>query len=249
MNIQDIESLLNRLLKWQGVAISFLLMALILLKFFGPSATGTPPDRAIMDVGGLMDDAKNFGERRIITVDFVDRPLFRPDRRPPPALASATDSAKAEAAREDSEVAEPLRGVTATGVFASGDTSGVFLKAEGGERSRVQVGENYEGWVLASVDATGANFVAGARRARVALELNFNPVVLAEQLVDTVAEVGSDDSSNFKAERGKSGADTHSESADKREDNGGAPRQGLTFDSIMQERMRGRETQERERRE
>jgi len=149
---------------------------------------------------------------------------------------------------QDSEKVESLDGVTATGVFASGDTSGVFLKAEGGERARVQVGDDYEGWVLASVDANGADFTAGARRARVALELNFNPVVLAERLT-LDADVASDNSSTSTGETGKSGADTRPDSADKGEDNAGARRQALTFDSMMQERMRGRDTQERERRE
>lgn len=250
MNASYVELQLGRLLKWLGAAIGVSLMVLLLLNVIGPSVKGTPPDKAIMDVEGLMSVTRDLGERRITTVDFVDRPLFRPDRRQPPDLASTATAAKTEeTAPEDGEAVESLDGVMATGVFASGDTSGVFLKAEGRGRSRIQVGEDYEGWVLASVDATGANFTAGARRARVPLELNFNPVVLVEQLAASVAEVGGDDASNFNAESGKAGADTRSKSADKREDNGGAPRQALTFDGIMQERMRGRETQERERSE
>ena len=90
--------------------------------------------------------------------------------------------------------------------------------------------------------------MAGARRARVALELNFNPVVLAER-VSLDADVASDNNSASAGEMGKSGADTRSESVDSGEDNAGAPRQALTFDSIMQERMRGRDTQERKRSE
>jgi hypothetical protein len=245
MIVHDLESLLPRLLKWLAAAIGVSLVVLLLLNIFGPSAKGTPPDQAILDVGGLMDDATNFGKRRITTVDFVDRPLFRPDRRQPPDLASNVTTAKPEAAPEGGEAVESLDGVTATGVFASGDTSGVFLKAEGGERTRIQVGDDYEGWVLASVDATGANFLAGDRRARVELVLNFNPVVLVEQLVAPVAEVGSDDSSTFNAEAGNSGAETRPESADKGEDNAGAPRQALTFDNMMQDRMLGQEAQER----
>ena len=247
MNVYDLESFLSRLLKWLAAAIGVLMMVLFALKLFGPSVEGTPPDQAILEIGSLMDET-DLSERLITTVDFVDRPLFRSDRRPPPELASTTNSVKAEAAPPGSEAAESLKGVTATGVFASGDTSGVFLKAEGGERSRVQVGDNFEGWVLASVDATGANFMAGGRRARVALELNFNPVVLAEPVAPG-ADLASENSSASAGETNTSGIETRSESADKREDNGGAPRQALTFDSIMQERMRGRETQERERRE
>ena len=253
MNVSDLESFLSRLLKWLGASIGISLVVLLLLNIIEPSVKGTLPDKAIMDVEGLMSVTRDLGERRITTVDFVDRPLFRPDRRQPPDLVSTTTAAKTEKVPEDGEAVESLDGVMATGVFASGNTSGVFLKAEGGGRSRIQVGEDYEGWVLASVDATGANFTAGARRARVPLELNFNPVVLVEQLAASVAEVGGDDASNFNAESGKAGADTHSESADKGEDNAGAPRQALTFDSIMQERtqerMREREAQERERRE
>ena len=249
MNVDDCESLLRRLLKWLATAISVSLLVLLLLNIVGPSLKGTPPDQAILDIAGLMDAATDISERRITTVDFVDRPLFRPDRRPPPErVASATNQDKAEAMLRDSEKVESLDGVTATGVFASGDASGVFLKAEGGERSRVQVGDDYQGWVLASVDASGANFVAGARRARVDLELNFNPVIPSEPFTP-VTGAASDDSTTFIGETGNSGADSRPESAEKGEDNADAPRQALTFDSIMQDRMRGRDAEERQRRE
>ena len=248
MNVSDLESRLGRVLKWLGAAIGVSLVILLLLTVIGPSVKGTPPDEAILEIGSLMDEA-NRSERLITTVDFVDRPLFRPDRRQPPDLALNVTTEKPEAVAEDAEAVESLDGVVATGVFASGEVSGVFLKSEGGERSRIQVGEDYEGWVLASVDATGANFTSGARRARVALELNFNPVVLVEQLVASVAEGGSDDPANTSTQTGSSSAATRSGSVNSGEDNAGAPRQALTFDSIMQERMRGRETQERERRE
>jgi hypothetical protein len=248
MNVYDLESFLSRLLKSLAAAISVSLTVLLLLNIFGPSVKGAPPDQAIMDVAGLMDAAGDSRERRITTVDFVDRPLFRPDRRQPPDLVSTSTKTQSDAALESSEKIESLEGVMATGVFASGDTSGVFLKAEGGERSRVQVGDNFEGWVLQSVDATGANFMAGGRGARVALQLNLNPVVLADPVAPD-ANLASDNSSASTGETSTSGADSRSGSADKREDNGGAPRQALTFDSMMQDRMRGRETQERERRE
>ena len=249
MNVYDLESFLGRLLKWLAAAVGLSLMILLLLNIFGPSLKGTPPDQAIMDIAGLLDAAADVGERRITTVDFVDRPLFRQDRRPPPdTMGSATNRDKAEAMLQDSEKVESLDGVTATGVFASGDTSGVFLKAEGAGRSRVQVGDDYQGWVLASVDASGANFVAGARRARVDLKLNFNPVIASEPFTP-VAGAASDDSTTFIGETGNSGADSRPESAENGEDNAGAPRQALTFDSMMQDRMRGRETQERERSE
>ena len=247
MNVRDVEALLSRLLKWLAAAIGVSLMVLLMLKLVDPSVEGTPPDQAILEIGSLTNDA-DLSERLITTVDFVDRPLFRIDRRPPPDLVPSVTGTKPEKALANSEAVESLDGVTATGVFKSGDTSGVFLKAEGGERARVQVGDDYEGWVLASVDANGADFTAGARRARVALELNFNPVVLAERLT-LDADVASDNSSTSTGETGKSGADTRPDSADKGEDNAGAPRQALTFDSMMQERMRGRETQEPERRE
>ena len=247
MNVCDLEALLGRLLKWLSVTIGMSLVVLLVLKLFDPSVKGVPPDQAIMDVVGLMGDA-NSSERLITTVDFVDRPLFRIDRRPPPDLVPSATGTKPEKALSNREAVESLDGVTATGVFKSGDTSGVFLKAEGGERARVQVGDEYEGWVLASVDASGADFTAGVRLARVALELNFNPVVLAERLTPD-ADVATDNSSASTVESRKSGADKRPESADKGEDNAGAPRQGLTFDSMMQERMRGRDTQERERRE
>jgi len=211
MNVLNVEAVLNRLLKWLAVAIGISLLFLILLKIIGPAVKGTPPDQAILDVEGLVE-AAGFSDRRITTVDFVDRPLFRPDRKQPPDLALTAIAAKPEAALVTSEAVESLDGVIATGVFKSGDISGVFLKAERGERSRVQVGDNFEGWVLASVDASGADFTAGARRARVALELNFNPVVLAERLT-LDADVASDNSSAPTGEAGKSDADSRPESA------------------------------------
>lgn len=247
MNVRDVEALLSRLLKWLAAAIGVSLMVLLVLKLFDPSVKGMPPDQTILEIASLTDDA-DLSERLITTVDFVDRPLFRIDRRPPPDLVPSATRTKPGEALANSEAVESLDGVIATGVFKSGDTSGVFLKAEGGERARVQVGDEHEGWVLASVDASGADFTAGARRARVALELNLNPVVLAERLA-LDADVASDNSSASTQENGKSGADTRPEPADKGEDNAGAPRQALTFDSMMQERMRERDTQERERRE
>ena len=117
MNIFELESLLGRLLKCLAAAIGVLLMVLLLLSIFGPSVKGTPPDQAIMDVARLMDAASDFRERRITTVDFVDRPLFRVDRRPPPDLVPNARVAKPEEALADSEAVEALDGVTATGVF------------------------------------------------------------------------------------------------------------------------------------
>lgn len=244
MNVLDVEVVLNRLLKWLAVAIGIFLLALILLKIIGPAVKGTPPDQAILDVDGLMD-AASFSDRRITTVDFVDRPLFRPDRRPPPEVVPAANNPNDDLVPVDNQLAESFRGVIATGVFASGGSSGVFLTADSGERSRVQVGDGYEGWVLASVDETGANFVAGARRARVDLRLNFNPVLLAEP-VSPVAEVESSGALISDRETGESSADSRSESAEKGEDNAVAPRQRLTFDSIMRDRVRAQETQEQQ---
>lgn len=247
MNVLDVEAVLNRLLKWLAVAIGIFLLVLILLKIIGPAVKGTPPDQAVLDVKELMS-AAGFSDRRITTVDFVDRPLFRPDRRPPPEVVPAANNPSDDLVPVDNQLAESLRGVIATGVFASEDISGVFLATDSGERSRVQVGDGYEGWVLASVDETGANFVAGARRARVDLRLNLNPVLLAEP-VAPVAEVESSDAAISDGETGESSADSRPESAEKGEDNAVAPRQRLTFDSIMRDRVRAQETQQQQRSE
>ena len=245
MKTQALETRINRLLKRLAIAIAAAMLLLLGLKLVGPSVEGTPPDPAILDISALTGSGSAVIDRRVATVDFVDRPLFRTDRRPPPERQLSSNEAKAQAASARDESTESLEGVTATGVFSSGDLSGVLIKVDGGQRSRVTVGEDYEGWLLESVDAAGATFVAGARRARVDLLLNFNPALLAEPTTPLESNAPAD----APTESAKSSPDTRSDLADKGEDNAGAPRQGLTFDSMMQERMRGRETQERERRE
>ena len=246
MKAQDLEARIDQFLKRLAIAIAVAMLLLLGLKLVGPSVEGTPPDPAILDISALTGSGSAAIDRQVATVDFVDRPLFRTDRRPPPERQSSSNETKAEAASAaQDETTESLEGVTATGVFSSGDMSGVFIKVEGGQRSRVRVGEDYEGWLLESVDAAGATFVAGARRARVDLLLNFNPALLAEPTTFLESNAPAD----APTESAKSNSDMRSELADKGEDNAGAPRQALTFDSMMQERMRGRETQERERRE
>jgi len=94
----------------------------------------------------------------LASFDFVDRPLFRADRRPAPeTLVDSTPVPK----RKPMQETEKLEGFSLTGVFSSGVVQGVMLRSDDGDRIRVNLGDTLEGLTLRSVDARSAVFVSG----------------------------------------------------------------------------------------
>ena len=90
------------------------------------------------------------------------RPLFWQSRRPTSAPTSSfqdDDELRSAASRE-------LKQLEVTGVFGAGDLSGAII-AHKGERMRLLVGDEVEGWTLISVDPDQVVFAsAGARDVR-----------------------------------------------------------------------------------
>ena len=94
---------------------------------------------------------------------MVERPLLQSDRRPPAVDKVATNEP------------DPLANVQLLGVFGSGTTGGVLLKAE--ERvSRLRVGERTGRWTLQAVGAAQADFItADGRRSSLVLQRQPQP--------------------------------------------------------------------------
>lgn len=76
--------------------------------------------------------------------NLLQRPLFAPDRRPPPPPNAVTD---------------PMANIQLLGVF-SGSNGGVLARVDGSVR-RVRVGEGVGSWTLKSVEGRTATFAQG----------------------------------------------------------------------------------------
>ena len=87
------------------------------------------------------------------SLDFIFRPLFLKDRRPPEPIPDL----EAREAPPPVVVVQSLDGVELLGVFASGDNAGIIILREG-ERQRVYAGEALMGWTLTHVNSRKAIF-------------------------------------------------------------------------------------------
>lgn len=101
-----------------------------------------------------------------------DRPLFSPDRRPPPGPPEADAPTTPEMA-EPAEFRPVLVGVVA----GPGVGIAMVKKATGDGVVRVRVDEAYEGWTLSEVDERSATFVRGEERVVTTLARARAPVV------------------------------------------------------------------------
>ena len=93
------------------------------------------------------------------SVDFVFRPLFAADRRPPEDLSAPLE---VEDASEEAAAEWRLDGVNLIGVFASGDAQGAILRKTDGTRFRLTEGEEVDGWRLQRVEPRAAVFASGS---------------------------------------------------------------------------------------
>ena len=122
-----------------------------------PSVDSVPPSESLLtDLSGPLSTLDK--PVPLASFDFVDRPLFRADRRPAPkVLVDSTPAPK----REPMQETEKLEGFSLTGVFSSGVVQGVMLRSDDGDRIRVNLGDTLEGLTLRSVDSRSAVFVSG----------------------------------------------------------------------------------------
>ena len=89
--------------------------------------------------------------------DFIFRPVFALNRRPPeqPDLPSEDEAALA-AEEAEPVVVESIDGVNLLGIFGSGEVAGMIVRRDNGARQRVVVGESIKGWTLDSIGSRHA---------------------------------------------------------------------------------------------
>lgn len=104
-----------------------------------------------------------------LRAEISARPLFWSSRRPLESEPQADVVAQAQADQEKKQKPGKIDGVKLTGVFGSGEATGIIVLAKGKKR-RVMVGEEIDGWNLKSVDPSEAVFTSSGREARLALK-------------------------------------------------------------------------------
>lgn len=146
------------LVSWGAVAAVVLAAVVYLLLAPMPEAVLPVVDIAATqrpDAAGAIDAAAS---------DFVQRPLFAENRRPPPVVDATVVEPVVAAESVD------MQGYTLLGVFGAGERSGVIL-GDGKDRHRMTVGEIHaDEWLLESVAPRSAVF-SNRRRAGVTAEL------------------------------------------------------------------------------
>ena len=123
-----------------------------------------PGELSRPDISRLMGDTENADQ----SDEFVSRPLFVPGRRPIVAVKSSPVKVVKDKPAPPPKV---LENVKLLGVFSSGDSKGVILQENGGDRRRLLVGDKTGAWTLAAVEPRGAVFKSGGVESRVAMGL------------------------------------------------------------------------------
>jgi pyruvate/2-oxoglutarate dehydrogenase complex dihydrolipoamide acyltransferase (E2) component len=125
-----------------------LLALLLLLVVYGVlrlallSAPATVlPAADTLEVGNI---APRFQPDAADSSEIRSRPLFWPGRRPQEAVAASPEQPE----KTNSE----LKGVKLVGVFGAGDSAGIIVQGKNGKR-RLLVGQEMDGWELASVNS------------------------------------------------------------------------------------------------
>lgn len=143
----------------------FLLIVLLQLigftvgKLTSPSIDPLPPAADSVRVTALVT------EEAVSSVDSLrmqTRPLFWPDRRPEAEVTAAPDPDEATSGAP----ARSLQKFELTGVFGGGDSGGAIVTYKG-NRQRLLVGDEIDGWTLLSVSPGEVVFTsAGVRDVR-----------------------------------------------------------------------------------
>jgi len=139
-------------------------LGLSTLYLLPPEVTPLPPgelDRP--KLSGFIDNSPDAEQ----SDEFVSRPLFVEGRRP--LLTIKAPPTK----QVNDEPAPPkvLENVKLLGVFSSGDTKGVILQENGGDRRRLLVGDKTGAWTLSVVEAREAVFKHGKAESRITMGL------------------------------------------------------------------------------
>ena len=128
-----------------------------------PGLDASPPPESILEVDGLVAEEDPRSEPNPKSIDFIMRPLFRADRRP-----LVVEKVVQEVATQTELMGDApgsLEGVELIGVVSSGEMTSAILRTTDGKRVLLRAGQEFEGWVLQSVEARQAHFSSAASSA------------------------------------------------------------------------------------
>ena len=163
-----IEMLMGNWRRWPGlVKLSVgLIFGAVALTVVYTSLTGTP--KAVLPSKSLfkpvsVEQSIALSRPEISSTDFVLRPVFALNRKPPiEPVAPPEQTPERLESEVASEVVGTIDGVKLLGIFGSGEVAGIIIRLDTGKRERLVVGEAVNGWTLQSVTSRGANFQSDA---------------------------------------------------------------------------------------
>lgn len=111
------------------------------------NVAASPSDRPADDASGASDQPADSVDTQIASI--LDRPLFAPDRRGPPA-PKVPDQSAGPAARAAPEITGRLGGIT----IGPGDVKqAVFERGDGEKPLVVKEGDDVDGWTVSSIES------------------------------------------------------------------------------------------------
>jgi hypothetical protein len=132
-----------------GIGGLCLLLAMIIASEFNltiSDVAASPSDRPADDATGAVDQAPDDVDTQIASI--LDRPLFAPNRRGPPA-PKTPDQSSGSAGRAAPEITGRLGGIT---IGPGDDKEAVFERGEGEKPLVVKEGDDVDGWTVSSIE-------------------------------------------------------------------------------------------------
>lgn len=154
------------------ILIALALVAGIAVQVRDGELQWTSPDRVPPDPSSLQPASRRPPPRAGLAElgETVERPLFAQTRRPPPPPPPP-------APPEPKPEPDPLADVVLLGLYGSGEQGGAIVRAQG-KVHRVQLGQQFGGWRLASIEGRTV-VLTGPRGRRNELVLKHQPQMAA----------------------------------------------------------------------
>ena len=148
------------LIRWSvGVLVTAMILAVVVLLL--PNVPRPVPPSP--DLFEPVDTDKILSQSRpeLSSFDFIFRPVFSTQRRPPasPEKVAESDVKEGDLAEADMAV-KSMVGSRLLGIFGSGEVEGAIVRLDNGQRRRLSIGDKLDGWTLQSVSAREIRFVA-----------------------------------------------------------------------------------------
>jgi hypothetical protein len=127
-----------------------LILIMIIASEFNLTISGVaaaPSDRPADDTSGAVDQSADDVDTQVASI--LDRPLFAPDRRGPPA-PKAPDQSAGPAGRAAPEITGRLGGIT---LGPGDDKEAVFERGDGEKPLVVKEGDDVDGWTVSSIES------------------------------------------------------------------------------------------------